>query len=86
MFGSREEDFIRNDAFSQHDLYDHAFTQQLFSGGYDIYNFRRPFLGHDYFIFSLSGLFFGVEKNFFKGIHQIYTCYPRYPTNTTHQI
>ena len=77
MFGSREEDFIRNDAFSQHDLYGHAFAQQPFSGGYDFYNFGRSFLGHDYFILSFSGLFLGVEKKICKRIHQIYTCYPR---------
>ena len=62
MFGSREDDFIRNDAFSQHDLYGHAFAQQPLSGGYDFYNFGRSFLGHDYFILSFFWSILGNRK------------------------
>ena len=35
-------------------------------GVHEIYNFGRPFLGHDYYILSLSDLCLGVKK-IFKG-------------------
>ena len=59
MPGSREEDFIKNNAFS---LYD------LCPGGHEIYNFGRPFLCHHNYILSLSDLCLGVEKKIFKEI------------------
>ena len=34
-------------------------------GGHEIYNFGRPFLGHHYYIFSLSDLCLGLEKKIF---------------------
>ena len=37
-------------------------------GGHEIYNFGRPFLGHHYYILSLSDLCLGVDKNIFKEI------------------
>ena len=64
MPGSREEDFKRNNAFSLYDLYDHALAQPS-PGGHESYNFGRPFLGHHYYILSLSDLYLGVEKNVF---------------------
>ena len=37
-------------------------------GGHEIYNFGRPFLGHHYYIHSLSDLFLGVKRKIFKEI------------------
>ena len=37
-----------------------------YPGGHEIYNFGRPFLGHYYYILSLSKSFPGVEKKIFK--------------------
>ena len=37
-------------------------------GGHEIYNFGRPFLGHHYYILSLSDLCLGVEKKICKEI------------------
>ena len=37
-------------------------------GGHESYNFGRPFLGHHYYILSLSDLYLGVEKKFLKEI------------------
>ena len=34
--------------------------------GHGSYNFGRPFLGHHYYILSLSNLCLGVEKKIFK--------------------
>ena len=39
----------------------------LHSGGLEIYNFGSPFLGHHYFILSLSDLCLGEGKKIFKG-------------------
>ena len=36
-------------------------------GGHETYNFGRPFLGHRYYILSLSDLCMGVEKKIFIG-------------------
>ena len=41
-------------------------------GGYEIYNFGRPFLGHHYYLLSLSELCLGVEKKIFKSIMHFY--------------
>ena len=38
------------------------------TGGHEIYNFGRPFLGHQYYIHSLSDLCLGVEKKICKEI------------------
>ena len=38
--------------------------------GYEIYNFGRPFLGHHYFIFTLSDLCLGVDKQETVGPHR----------------
>ena len=46
-------------------------------GGHEIYNCGRPYLGHHYYILSLSDLCLGVEKKIFKEIHQFYTFYPK---------
>ena len=35
-------------------------------GRYEIYNFGRPFLGHHYFILTLSDICLGVEKKIFR--------------------
>ena len=36
---------------------------------HEIYNFGRPFLGHDYYILGLSDLCLGVKKKIFKKIY-----------------
>ena len=36
------------------------------TGGYVIYTFGKPFLGHHYYILSLSGLCLGFDKYVFK--------------------
>ena len=36
------------------------------STGHEIYNFGRPFLGHYYYILSLSDLCLGGEKDFLR--------------------
>ena len=38
-------------------------------GVHEIYNFGRSFLGHHYFILSLSDLCLGVEKMIFIGTY-----------------
>ena len=49
--------------------YGHAIAQEpLLPDGHESYNFRGPFLGHHYFIISLSDLFLEVKKKFFKEI------------------
>ena len=40
-----------------------------FLGRHKIYNKRRPFLGHHYYIISLSDVCLGVEKKIFKEIN-----------------
>ena len=52
MPGSKEEDFKRNNAFSLYDLYGHTLAQEPLSPEID--NLGRPFLGHHYYILSLS--------------------------------
>ena len=37
-------------------------------GGHEIYNFGRPFLGHQTYILSLSVRCLGLEKKIFKEI------------------
>lgn len=38
-------------------------------GGHEIYNFKRPFLGYYYFIFSLFYVCFGIENNILMQFH-----------------
>ena len=40
-----EKDFLRNNAFSLDDLYEHALAEPL-PLGHKIYNFGKPYLGH----------------------------------------
>ena len=51
---SREEDFSRNNTFSQYDLYSHTIAQEPLPRGHEIYNFGRPVLGHHYYTLTLS--------------------------------
>ena len=57
-----------------------ALAQELLPGGHEIYNFGRPFLGHHYYILSLSDLSLGVEKKIFKEITHF--IWPRPSTRT----
>ena len=41
-------------------------------GGHEIYNFGTPFLGHQYYIHSLSDQRLGVEKKIFKEIMHVH--------------
>ena len=66
MLGSREDDFYRKNAFPLFDLYGHAFVQKPLPRGHENYNFGRPFLGHHYYIISLSDQCLGVEKKISK--------------------
>ena len=45
--------------------------------GHEINNFGRPFLGHHYYILSMSDLCLGVEKKIFQEIHQFLNFYPK---------
>ena len=55
-------------------------------GGHEIYNFIRPFLGHFYFIVSLSDLCLGAEKKIFKEIiHFYYMTYMATPYRPQHK-
>ena len=54
----REDDFLRNNAFLLHDLNGHVLAQQLLC--HETCNFSDPFLGHHYFILSVSYLYPGV--------------------------
>ena len=69
--------------------------------GHEIYNFGRPFLGHDYYIISLSDLCLGIKfkkyinlhflpSNYLPlewgGGHEIYNFLSPYPTDVTYQI
>ena len=73
MPGSREEDFLRNNAYSQYDLYGRTEVQKALPRGHEIYNFGRPFLVHHYIILSLLDLCLGEGKKIFKEI--IFTIY-----------
>ena len=78
MPGSKEEDFCRNNAFSLYDLYGRVLAQEpLPTGGHEISNFGRSFLGHHYYILGLSDQCLGVENKIFKEIQQFYTFYPQ---------
>ena len=44
-------------------------------GGHEIYNFGRPFLRHDYYIFSLFDLCLGVKKIFKEIMHNAFSLY-----------
>ena len=79
MTESKEEDLSRNNAILLHDLYVHARGQDpLPREVNESCKFGRIFLGHHYYILSLSGLCLGVKtKFFFKGImHFHYTTTP----------
>ena len=100
---SREDDFYRNNVFSLYDLYGHTLAQEPLSRGVmKIYNSDRPFLGHHYYILSLSDICMGVEKKIFKYInftlftpklspfgvkgHKITFFFASHPTRGTYQI
>ena len=42
--------------------------QNPIPGGHEIHNFGRPFLGHHYYLLSVSDLSLGVDKKIFKEI------------------
>ena len=50
------------------DLYPMPQHKNPYPGGHEIYNFGRPFLGHHYYIFSLSDLCLGAKERNSKGI------------------
>ena len=54
MLKSREQEFQRNNTFSQNDLYGHPIAKGPLSRGHEIFNFGRPFLGHHYYLLILS--------------------------------
>ena len=62
-----EEDFHRNNSFSQYILYDHAPAQEPLPR---VYTFGRHFIGHYNYIheLTLSVLCLGVEKKTFEEI------------------
>ena len=63
MSASREEDFKRNNTFSPYDFMTYMPMPQHKRPcpvGHEIYNFCRTFLGHHYYILSLSDLYLGV--------------------------
>ena len=63
---SREEDFlIINFALAK--------EPQACPRGHKIYNFGKPFIGHQYHTFSLSEPCPRLEMMIFKEIHQFYT-------------
>ena len=64
---SQEENFKGNNAFSlyEYGLYGHTYHRKPWPGGHEILNFGKPFLGHNYFTFSISDLW--------PGVHQFYT-------------
>ena len=61
-------EYIRNNAFSLHDLFGHAQAHESLPWGHKNYNFGGPFLGHHYYALSLSDLCLGAEKMIFKEI------------------
>ena len=66
------------------DIYGHALTSEPLPRGHEIYNFGRPFLGHHYYIISLSDLCLGAEKKIFKEImHFHYMTYKATPSIRT---
>ena len=56
-------------------------------GVHEIYNFGKRFLGHQYYILSVSDLRLGVEK-MFKEKHTFYSFYPKItsPWDGDHEI
>ena len=77
MLGSKEEDFLNNNAFSLYDLYGHTLAQDPCPDGHEIYNLVRPLLGHHYYILSLSDLCMGGKKKIFKR-HNAFSLYDLY--------
>ena len=65
----------RNIGFS---LYGHAQEQEPLLRGHEIYNVGTPFVGHHYYIPSLSDLCLGKEKKILKEIMHFH-----YMTHTT---
>ena len=77
MARSTKEDFQRLNAFSLYNKTGHTLTQEPLPRGFEIYNFGRGFHAHHSYIFSLSEICLGVEKNTFKELHQLYSFYPK---------
>ena len=65
-------DFQRNNAFSLFDLYGKIWKNNPCPEGHEFYSFGRPFLGHQYYIFSLSDLCSRVEKKLFEDIMHVH--------------
>ena len=76
-------------------------NKNLCSGGHEIYNFGRPFLGQHYCILSLYEPYPGLEKRIFlrntsiflpkitspwDGGHETYNFLSIYPTDAPYQI
>ena len=54
------------------------YHKNICPGGHEMYNFGRPFLGHHYYIISLSDLCLGIENIFYEVlVHQFYTFFPQ---------
>ena len=53
--------------------------------GHKIYNFGRPFLGHHYYILSLSDLCMGADKKIFKEIMHFHYTGMSYLTTAQHK-
>ena len=68
MPGSREDGFYRTNEFLLYDLYGQALAQEplpLGSRKLQFWYTQVYFLGHHYYILSLSDLCLGVEKKIF---------------------
>ena len=82
MFGSREEIFKEIMHFYYMTYMTTPEHKNPCSGGHEIYNFGRSFLGHHYYMYllSLSDLCLGVEKKICKEImHFHYRTYMATP-------
>ena len=71
LYIDKVEDNTSHIHYNDLHVYGHAYHQNPSPGVDDIYNFGRPFLGHHYYILSLSDLCLGVKK-IFKGIMHIH--------------
>ena len=75
-----------------YELYGHAIAQKPLLGVHETYYFGRNFLGHHYYILSLSYLFLGVEKKIlneimhFQFMNYMTTPQPRKPCPGGHEI
>ena len=92
-------DFQRLNAFSTYNKTGHALTQEPPPRGFEIYNVGRGFHAHHSYIFNLSEICLGVEKNcinltvFTQNLsslrvegHEIYNFWSPSPTDATYQI